>query len=219
VSGNVSLHNQTGAEAIPPSPIVMCAGVVADVARGVPAGVRSAGDFLVMVGERRETLTGSAYLREVIGGDSGAPPPLDLEHEARLQELAVAAAEEGWVRAAHDVSDGGLLAAVAEMALAAPDGSGLGIDMDLGTLDGPAAVVLFSEQPAIVFEVAPQRAIRLFQAARERRLEAWPLGAVSAHPVVRVLSGEGRAVEWTVEELREAAAAPLRRLWNEEVRG
>jgi phosphoribosylformylglycinamidine synthase len=216
VSGNVSLYNQVGRDAVPPSPIVMCAGVVRDVAHAVGIALREPGDFLVFVGEPRDSLTGSAYLREVLHEDGGAPPDLDLAREARLQELAVLAAEGRWVRAAHDVADGGLAVALAEMALAAPPEAGLGLDVDLGTLEAPAALALFSERPGIVFEVAPERAARLFQAARERALLAWPIGGVSARAVVRMLAGE-RALEWQVETLRAAAAAPLRRVWNEEV--
>ncbi len=216
VSGNVSLHNQTGADAVPPSPIVMCAGVVADIARATGIAVREPGGFLVFVGEPRDTLSGSAYLRDVLRRAAGAPPPLDLGREARLQDLAVRAAEGGWVRAAHDVSDGGLILALAEMALAAPPESGLGIDTDLATLEAPLPLALFSERVGIVFEVPAERAARLFQAARDRALLAWPIGSVSARPVLRALAGDGRALEWTLEELRAAAAAPLRRLWNEE---
>ncbi len=218
VSGNVSLHNQTGIEAIPPSPIVMCAGVVRDVARGTGISVREAGHFVVFVGEPRDTLTGSAYRRDVLRAEPSAPPPLDLAREARLQELAVLAAEGGWVVAAHDVSEGGLILTLAEMALAAPPESGLGLDVDLTTLEAPLALALFSERAGIVFEVGAERATRLFQAARERSLLAWPIGTVSARPALRCLVGEDPPLEWPLEELRAAAAAPLARLWNEEVR-
>jgi hypothetical protein len=75
---------------------------------------------------------------------------------------------------------------------------------------------MFSERPGIVFEVTPERAARLFQAARERSLLAWPIGTVSPRPVMRALTG-ANAAEWTLDALRAAAAAPLRRLWNEEI--
>jgi phosphoribosylformylglycinamidine synthase len=217
VSGNVSLHNQIGATAIPPSPIVMCAGVLRDVARGVGIGLRRPGDFLVLVGDPRANLTGSTYVREVLGEDAGAPPPLDLAREARLQELAVMAAEGGWVRAAHDVSEGGLAVALAEMLLGAPAERGVGIEVDVGALEAETAPALFSEGPGIVFEVSPDRAARLFQSARERSLLAWPIGAVSEQPTLRArLAGE-EVVTWTADELRRATSEPLARLWNEEL--
>jgi phosphoribosylformylglycinamidine synthase subunit PurL len=218
VSGNVSLYNQSGERAIPPSPIVMCAGVLDSVATSTGIAIQHAGDFLVLVGEHREGLTGSAYVRDVLNQSAGAPPPLDLEREAHLEELAVRAASGRWVRAAHDVSDGGLAVCLAEMAMAAAPERALGIDVDLGSLGAPTADALFCERPAIVFEVSPERAARLFQAARDLSLDAWPIGSVSARPDLRILCPGGRTVEWKVEALRSAAAAPLEKLWNEETK-
>ncbi|HEY6866156.1 MAG TPA: phosphoribosylformylglycinamidine synthase subunit PurL [Candidatus Eisenbacteria bacterium] len=217
VSGNVSLYNQSGDRAIPPSPIVLCAGIVRDVATATGLALRRAGDFVVLVGEPRDELTGSAYLREVLREKGGAPPTLDLAREARLQELAVLAAEGRWARAAHDVSDGGLAVALAEMALAAPPDRTLGLELDLGVLETPVALALFSERPAIVFEVSPERAARLFQAARDRSLLAWPIGTVTATPRVRARLPGGDLIEWSVAELGTAAAWALERLWNEEL--
>jgi phosphoribosylformylglycinamidine synthase len=132
-----------------------------------------------------------------------------------MQDLAVLAAEGGWVRAAHDVSDGGLAVALAEMMLTAPERA-LGIEADLGVLEADTEVALFSERPAILFEVHPERAARLFHAARERSLLAWPIGTVSAKPELRILTPDTGPVRWSLDELRDAASAPLERLWNEE---
>ena len=217
VSGNVSLYNQSAAGAIPPSPIVMCAGVLRDVSTAVGQGLRVAGDFLVFIGEPRGDLTGSAYAREVLGEGLTCPPPLDLAREARLQELAVIAAEGRWVRAAHDVSEGGLVVTLAEMMMAAPEGRRLGIEVDFGALETETALALFCERPGIVFEVGPERAARLFQSARERSLLAWPIGTVTDQGVLRARLPVEGAASWTLDELREASAAPLARLWNEEI--
>ncbi len=217
VSGNVSLYNQTGERAVPPAPVVMCAGVLREAAGAVGLALARVGDFLVLVGEPRDELGGSAYLREVLREAPGRPPSLDLRREARLQELAVAAAEGRWVRAAHDVSEGGLAVAVAEMMLASPPERGLGADVDLTVLETEGPLALFSERPGIVFAVSAERAPRLFQAARERSLLAWPIGATSGQARLRVrLPAE--TVEWTRAELASAAARPLARLWNEELR-
>ena len=217
VSGNVSLYNQTGEQAVPPSPLVLCAGVLRDLTTATGLGLRRAGDFLVLVGEPRDELTGSAYLREVLRERGGAPPSLDLAREARLEELAVLAAEGRWARAAHDVSDGGLAVALAEMALAAAPEAQLGLDVDLGVLEAATAPALFSERPGIVFEVSPERAARLFQAARDRALLAWPIGGVVGAPRMRVRLPGGETLEWPLEELRAASAQGLERLWNEEL--
>jgi phosphoribosylformylglycinamidine synthase len=216
VSGNVSLYNQVGERAIPPSPIVMCAGVLLDVTRALGLGVRAAGHVLVLVGENRDGLEGSAYRREVLRERGGPPPPLDLELEARLHEFAVAIAEGGWAVAAHDVSDGGLAVTLTEMLLAGRDDLALGADVDLGPFDVEAAVALFCERPAIVYEVPFERLARLSQAARDRGFVAWPLGTVSAQPTLRVRTAGGHTVEWSCEALAHARSQALRKLWNEE---
>jgi phosphoribosylformylglycinamidine synthase len=217
VSGNVSLYNQTGRRAVPPSPIVLCAGVVRDLTSSVGLGLARAGDFLILVGEPRDQLTGSAYARELLGQATSAPPDLSLEHEARLHELAVLAAEGGWVRAAHDVSDGGLATTLAEMVMASPLQRSLGADVDLGVLEAESSLALFSERSGVVFEVNPQRATILFQSARERGLLAWPIGTVTSSPRLRVLDPGGERPSWTGAELEAAASRPLAALWNEEV--
>ena len=219
VSGNVSLHNQSGARAVPASPIVWCAGVVHDVTTSLGLGLQGAGDFLLLIGETRDELTGSAYAREVLGEPDGAPPSLDLAREARLQELVVLAAEGRWARAAHDVSDGGLAVALAEMVMASAPERGLGLEVDLAVLEASTPAALFSERPAILLEVAPERAARVFQAARERSLLAWPIGTVAAAPLLRARLPGGESVQWTADELRAAAEGPLARLWNERVEG
>ncbi len=216
VSGNVSLHNQVGRTAIPPSPIVMCAGVIHDVHRALGLGLRRAGHVLVMVGENRDGLEGSTYRREVLRERGGPPPPIDLELEARLQDLAVAIAEGGWAVAAHDVSDGGLAVALSEMLLGAPDDVHLGADVDLDPFEVDPAVALFCERPAIVYEVPFERLARLSQAARERRFVAWPVGTVSAQPSLRVRAAGGQTLAWDVQELLRARQMALSRLWNEE---
>jgi phosphoribosylformylglycinamidine synthase len=216
VSGNVSLYNQVGRAAIPPSPVVMCAGVLRDVARALGQGMREAGHVLVLVGEDRDGLEGSTYRRDVLGERGGPPPPLDLGREARLHDLAVAIAEGGWASAAHDVSDGGLAVTLAEMLLGAPDDRRLGADLDLETFEVEAAVALFCERPAIVYEVPFERLARLSQAARDRGFVAWPVGTVSDQPRLRVRASGGGTLSWERDELARASEQALARLWNEE---
>jgi phosphoribosylformylglycinamidine synthase len=217
VSGNVSLHNHVGKNNIPPSPIVMCAGVLRDLATATGLALRGAGDLLVMVGDPRVGLSGSALVRDVMKERSGAPPALDLAREAKLQELAVEAAENRWVRGTHDVSDGGLAVALAEMMLATPSEEPLGLEVDLEALRAEPIVALFCEQPAIVFAVSPARAPRLFQAARERGLTVWPLGTVIDTPRLRARVEGKKTVSWTLHELSAAVSGTFPRLWNEEL--
>lgn len=216
VSGNVSLYNQVGEHAIPPSPIVMCAGVVKDVATLLGQGVRRAGNALVLVGGDRDGLEGSTYEREILRERRGGPPLLDLAQEARLQQFAVSVAEQRLAASAHDVSDGGLLVALSEMIAAAPASRGLGLDVHLEQSELEPAIMLFGERPAIVYETAFDRLPRFSQTARDLGLFAWPVGTVSAGAALRVRLPSGGTLEWSAAELAAAAAWGLRRRWNEE---
>jgi phosphoribosylformylglycinamidine synthase len=216
VSGNVSLYNHGGGRSIPASPIVMCAGVIDRIERAVPRALARPGDALLLMGEPRDTLTGSIYLVSILEQSPGAPPPLDLEREVRLQRLALRSAAESWASAAHDVSSGGLLATVIEMLLAGAPGRGLGVTLDIRGLGAPDACALWCERPAIVFAASAPGARALLEAARELEIDAWPIGRVTADGRVRVETSAG-ARGWEVAELRAASASGLERLWNEEL--
>ena len=118
VSGNVSLYNETNGAAIPPTPTVGAVGLIADYARRADFSSMKEGDLLILIGDGASELGASMYLREVLGREDGAPPPVDLEEERKNGNFVRALIQEGLVRTVHDISDGGLLAAAAEMALA-----------------------------------------------------------------------------------------------------
>ena len=130
VSGNVSLYNETQGTAILPTPAIGGLGVLEDAARAVGLAV-SPGQDLVLIGDTAGHLGQSLWLREVAGREDGAPPPVDLAAERRNGDFVRGAIASRLIEACHDVSDGGILVAVAEMAMegccgvvlaAAPDG-------------------------------------------------------------------------------------------------
>jgi phosphoribosylformylglycinamidine synthase len=130
VSGNVSLYNETNGAAIPPTPTVGGVGLIADYARRADFSGMKPGDALVLVGETKGELGASMYLRELLGREDGAPPPVDLDVEKRHGDFVRSLIQSGQVHVVHDLSDGGLIAAVAEMALAS------GVGAELKAADG-----------------------------------------------------------------------------------
>ena len=118
VSGNVSLYNETNGQAIPPTPAIGGVGLVPDLAHTASLSLKAEGDLLVAIGREAGHLGQSLYQLIVTGKLEGAPPPVDLADEIKAGNLVRSLIREGKVRAVHDVSDGGLLVAVAEMALA-----------------------------------------------------------------------------------------------------
>jgi len=161
VSGNVSLYNETDGRAIQPTPTVGGLGLVEDAAARVGITYAEPGLELVVVGECFGWLGASLYLREICGMEDGAPPPLDLAQERRNGEFIRAQIGAGRVRACHDVSDGGLLVALAEMALA----SGIGLETR-----GPRGAIA---EPGWWFGEEPSRYILAIAAAdRETVMDA-----------------------------------------------
>ncbi|MEO0680623.1 MAG: phosphoribosylformylglycinamidine synthase subunit PurL [Pseudomonadota bacterium] len=124
VSGNVSLYNETDGASILPTPTIGAVGLLEDASRAAPMAGQE-GDALVLIGESRGHLSRSAWLYELHGREEGPPPPVDLDAERRAGELVRSLLASGLARAAHDLSDGGLAVAAAEIALAAGCGVAL----------------------------------------------------------------------------------------------
>ena len=174
VSGNVSLYNETNGAAIPPTPTVGAVGLIPDYAQAIGYAKVRAGDTLVLIGETHGELGASLYLREVLepGGpahDAWAPPPVDLAAEKRNGDLVRTLIREGRLHAVHDLSDGGLLGAAAEMALA----SGVGVELRAtsavhahGYLFGEdqGRYLLATPDPQAVLERARQAGVRASEA-------------------------------------------------------
>jgi len=118
VSGNVSLYNETSGKAILPTPVIGGVGLIDDFARAAGIGFTGEGQTIVLIGETRGHLGQSLWLREIGGLEAGPPPPVDLSAERAAGDLVRDLIGGGQVTACHDLSDGGLLVAVAEMALA-----------------------------------------------------------------------------------------------------
>ena len=123
VSGNVSFYNETNGRGILPAPAIGGVGLIDDLDRVAFARFDSAGLVLLLVGETKGHLGSSLWLREVLGREEGPPPAVDLEAERRNGDFVRATIRAGHVRCCHDLSDGGLLVAVAEMALAGSIGA------------------------------------------------------------------------------------------------
>jgi phosphoribosylformylglycinamidine synthase subunit PurL len=122
VSGNVSLYNETNGRAILPTPTIGGVGVMDDFTKSMTLAFKADGEAILLVGENKGWLGQSLYLSEICGREEGAPPPVDLATEKRNGDFVRGLISQGHATAVHDVSDGGLLVALAEMAIA----SGIG---------------------------------------------------------------------------------------------
>ena len=203
VSGNVSFYNDTGGRGIPPTPMIGGVGVIEALGQMTTPALKTPGDLLILVGETAGHLGASLYLREIHGRADGAPPPVDLDAERRNGDFVRMQIEAGNVTACHDVSDGGLCVAVAEMAMASPRPIGADLRVDSGAV--PRHAFLFGEdQGRYVLAAAAVDAFSILAEARNAGVPA---------AVIGVCGGTALTVngDWTISvaALRDAHEAWL----------
>ena len=209
--GNVSLYNETGGRGVLPTPVLGVVGLLEDAGRVVRRPFQRAGDVVVLLGETRAELGGSAYLHEMHGVIRGVPPALDLAREAALQRLLVSLAADGMVASAHDCAEGGLAVAIAECCF----DSGLGVDASVAAVDRDPAdggapaladvAALFGESASrVIVSATGERAAALMARAAAGGVPASVIGRVGGDRI-RVSVG-GRVV---VDE----PLAELERVW------
>ena len=150
--GNVSFYNQTGDVPIHPTPVVAVMGVIDHVDRRLPSGWQDDGENLYLLGVTRDELDGSVWADVIHGHLGGLPPRVDLGAEKNLAGLLAAAASDGLVTSAHDLSEGGLLATLAEGVLRFGIGARvwLGELMERDGVDALAALLAESQARALV---------------------------------------------------------------------
>jgi len=215
VSGNVSLYNRSSSgNHVAPSPIVACVGTISDIARITTGGFKQAGSTIGLVGIP-QLVYGGSIIAEVMGLTTTALPEVRYPEFARYCALVREGVARGLVLAARDVSDGGILTAIAEMVIGATDRS-LGAelmhwdalyDVDLMLDDQTPQLemaIWFEEFPGFVCEVADWTAFR--RLGMEVGVMTRYAGSTIAEPFLRTPYDH----EVSVERLREAWEAPLR---------
>jgi phosphoribosylformylglycinamidine synthase subunit PurL len=204
--GNVSLYNQTGDQAILPTPVVGVLGVLDDVARRTPLGFREEGRQLYLLGGTREELGGSEWAHVVHGHLGGMPPTVDLAAERELADILVNASRDGLVDAAHDLSEGGLAQALVESTLRHGVGCRVWLPDDLDPF-----VALFSESAGRAVVAVPRsEEVRFTDMCSARRFP---------HARIGVVTGDAIDVQdqftLPLAELRAAWSATLPALFDD----
>jgi phosphoribosylformylglycinamidine synthase II len=231
--GNVSFYNETLGNSIYPTPVIGILGVLDDASRVLKMAFREEGDIIVLldglsVGARRAVpasdaareFSSSEYSKTIAAIVAGEPPPIDLDAENRLIKFLVAAAAEGLVQSAHDISDGGLAVTLAESCFAAaPSAVGarhavpaLGAIAGLHDDSDPTEHALFGEQGArAVVSVQPSTLAHLLESARQSGVAAHQFGQVTRNGAFRIEHKGRVAIDSPVETLRDAWANSLER--------
>ena len=205
VSGNVSLYNDTEGQSIFPTPMIAAVGLVEDCAGQVAidapdataltgvgnricgSGFRAAHDGIFLLGETRDELGGSEYLKLRLGKVEGACPELRLDEELRLQACVREGIRMGLIRSAHDTSEGGLLTAVLESSF----GGSMGCQLLL--TQGPLRLdsLLFGETAGrIVASVHPEGEASLATLCRTHRVPCTKIGTTGGRRVTLAVDGQ-----------------------------
>jgi phosphoribosylformylglycinamidine synthase len=175
VSGNVSLYNETNGQGILPTPAIGGVGILEDLSLMTGIAPKSDGDVVILIGDTKGHLGSSIYLRDILGRSDGAPPPVDLAAERRNGDFVRRQIAARRVASCHDLSDGGLAIALAEMAIA----SGKGMRVELATGNIPPHAYLFGEDQArYVVTASPANATALLKAAGEAGVPAIKIGTI-----------------------------------------
>lgn len=201
ISGNVSFYNESELGEIPPTPMIGVAGILDSPSQAIGMAPK-VGDTLVRLSvlgdiSSHQGLGASSYLSVIHGVEDGYPEAPDLAGEKRLYALLVELAKHSEVSAAHDVSDGGIAVALAEMALA----SNAGIKANLDGRSGP-----FGEIPGDVI-VSTSNVEAVLKRAGDFEIQAVVLGNVSSSNKL-----EFENVSWSLSELRDAFEGCFERL-------
>jgi phosphoribosylformylglycinamidine synthase II len=174
ISGNVSLYNETNGQGIHPTPAIGGVGLLEQSSQMMTMGFKSDGEQVFLIGDLTGEMGQSLYLREIEGREEGAPPAVDLKKERSNGDFLRNAIEIGYVTAAHDISDGGLAVALAEMALAAKKGADITLETDL-----PLHAALFAEsQGCYVVTVDPANSKQLQDLAETADVPICLIGTV-----------------------------------------
>ena len=178
VSGNVSLYNETNGQAILPTPAIGGVGLLTDLSKMTTLAFKADGEAILLLGGHGSHLGQSIYLREVLGREEGAPPPVDLAREKLHGDFVRNLINHGQVTGVHDISDGGLAATVIEMALA----SGLGAKLDAMNHEA-----LFGEDQArYVLACKTAEAAKIITQAHVKGIDVIRIGTVTGEATLNV---------------------------------
>ncbi|MFQ6673652.1 MAG: phosphoribosylformylglycinamidine synthase subunit PurL [Fidelibacterota bacterium] len=218
IAGNVSFYNESRHGAIPPSPVVSCLGRLKDASRAVTPWFKAAGSVLIMIGERKDECGGSVYysLHEQLGAN--VPKPVLPEVEKQIYAVTDAI-DRGLIYACHDISEGGVAVALAEMCFS-PRGMPSNGSPGRRETTGPADIgcqvripgrlrmdkKLFGETGGFILEVPHEHAKQVKKILEEYQLTASTIGETTLSPILNI----DRSIRLPLDDARQAWLEGLR---------
>jgi len=182
ISGNVSLYNETNGKAVLPTPSIGGVGLLEDYSKCCGNAFNATGQDILLIGETRGHLGASLFLREILGKEEGAPPPIDLKSEKQNGDFVRGLINSDIVSACHDISDGGLLVAIAEMCMAGGMGaeiichSGESRNLDPDLRRDDIQIFFGEDQARYIIAVSPKNTAKILNAAAVKKIPMQKIG-------------------------------------------
>ena len=174
ISGNVSLYNESKGGAIYPTPVIGMVGIIEDCDYICSMEFKNRGDLIVLLGENKEELGGSEYLKVIHNLEKGMPPQIDLLKEQAVQKTCREAIKKRLLSSAHDCSDGGLAIALAESCIKGKRGARIKIKDKMRN-----DTLLFGEsQSRIIASLNPKNLSSLQEIADKYQVPLLALGSM-----------------------------------------
>jgi phosphoribosylformylglycinamidine synthase len=204
ISGNVSFYNESPNGAIFPTPSIAMVGVIDDISKRMTSHFRDKQDVIILIGENRNELGGSEYLKRIHGLKTGDAPELDMRLEKSVQEVCVDLIKKGLVKSAHDCSEGGLAVSIAESCIKGNMGANINISEDFRT-----DAVLFGEsQSRIVVSCQKTKSKLIEKILKTKKLPYKVLGKTGGKNL-DIKINEKKLISLSVEKISE--------IWNNSI--
>ncbi|TEU03145.1 MAG: phosphoribosylformylglycinamidine synthase subunit PurL [Candidatus Aminicenantes bacterium] len=199
--GNVSFYNDTEGISIHPTPVLGIVGMVDDVKLITGPGFKEEGNILILLGENKDELGASEYVKTIHQKEKGIPPQIDLEEEKRIQEFCLEIISLELIESAHDVSEGGLATCLAESSFLSREKTGLNANL---RDEIRADAVLFGEtQSRIVITSKGQNHQKILDLAKDRKVKAAVIGKTGGERII-ISHGDKKLIDVPVDEALKA---------------
>jgi phosphoribosylformylglycinamidine synthase II len=202
--GNVSFYNETDGVPIYPTPVIGVVGILEDASKLVSPDFKEEENSIVLIGENKEEIGASEYLKSVLNMEKGCPPQIDLKKEKRIQEFCLEAISLGIVQSAHDVSEGGLALCIAECCFL--NEKKFGCNLELKDEIRTDALLFGETQSRIVVTTQNQSLQKLLDLAQKRRIKAAVIGKTG---------GDNLVIRHLDQEVVNISLKETHRLWKE----
>jgi phosphoribosylformylglycinamidine synthase len=209
VGGNVSLYNEHGDGAIDPTPVISMVGLIEKGERVTRSFISNSDQNIILIGGLPHELGGSYFLQTEFGKKEGTCPSVNLAEEKKVQDFLIKTIESGHIRAAHDLSEGGLLVAIAEMLFENPElGADLSID-SLGESNRLDALLFGESQGRVLVSVSDEDLEEVMQSAVQDGLSILRLGKSTRSGRLKLLV--------VGNEILDSEVNKMHKIWSEAI--